>query len=123
MIMVRVVHHADDRHFEKAMNTTLDELAKTAEIERISYDTTVVVNAEEGERHYFTAFIEYTLLSQEKVVKWDSATPSTLPSLQHSFRGSGPRYLSLIRVRNLRARTFMHTEPLIICQICIVIGD
>lgn len=68
MIMVRVVHHANDRHFEKAVNAALDELAKAAKIERISYDTTVVINAEEGERHYFTAFIEYTPLPQEKAV-------------------------------------------------------
>lgn len=69
MLKVRVVHHANDRHFEKAVNAALDELSKIAKIERVSYDTTIVVNTEEGERHYFTAFIEYTPPSQEKAVK------------------------------------------------------
>jgi predicted transcriptional regulator len=64
MVMVKVVHHANDRHFEKAVNATLEELLKIARIERISYTTTAVVNTEEGERHYFTAFIEYSPLSQ-----------------------------------------------------------
>lgn len=68
MVMVRVVHHANERHFEKAVNATLEELAKVAKVERISYDTTVVVDPEEGERHYFTAFIEYTPLSPERAI-------------------------------------------------------
>jgi predicted transcriptional regulator len=45
MLKVRVVHHANDRHFGKAVNAALDELSKVAKIERVSYDTTVLTSS------------------------------------------------------------------------------
>lgn len=71
--MVKVIHHANDRLFEKALNAALSELMKTARIENISYSTAVIIGTDESEKHYFTAFIEYTpLQSHDEKLKKDT---------------------------------------------------
>ncbi|MEW5839731.1 MAG: hypothetical protein AB1753_01895 [Thermoproteota archaeon] len=64
--MVKVVHHASDRLFEKALDAALAKLARTAKIENISYSTSVVVGTDESEKHYFTAFIEYAACQEQE---------------------------------------------------------